>query len=383
MKILLTGGQTGGHFYPLIAVAEEIRDLCRQEKILDPQIYFMAPDEYNPKDLYDKEITFVRVSAGKLRVGKSANNKILNFIDSIKMGFGILSAIIKMFFIMPDVVFTKGGYGAFPAVMAARFFRIPIVMHESDSAPGRVNKITGKFATKIAVSYKEAAQYFPADKIAYTGQPVRKEVAEPLTSGALEYLKLEADTPIILIFCGSQGAQIINDAILNSLPFLVNKYQIIHQTGKKNFQEVSQTAAVVLENNPHKDRYKAYDYLNALAIRMAAGTASLVISRGGSSIFEIALWGIPSIIVPITLSNGDHQRKNAYNYSREGGAVVIEESNLSPEIIVNEIERILTNPVVANRMREGAKKFARADSAHLIAKEIMKIAIRHEPEVEN
>lgn len=253
-------------------------------------------------------------------------------------------------------------------------------MHESDSIPGRVNKITSKFATKIAISYKEAAQYFPEEKIAYTGQPVRKEVAEPMTSGAHEYLKLEADTPVILIFCGSLGSQIINDAVLNALPFLLNKYQIIHQTGRKNFKEVSRTADVVLENNPHKNRYKAYDYLNALAIRMAAGTASLVISRGGSSIFEIALWGIPSIIVPITISNGDHQRKNAYNYARSGGSIVIEESNLSPEIIVNEVERILTNPVIANRMRDSAKKFARADSAHLIANEVMKIALKHEPE---
>ncbi len=111
---------------------------------------------------------------------------------------------------------------------------------------------------------------------------------------------------------------------------------------------------------------------------MSAGVASLVISRGGSTIFEIALWGIPSILIPITTSNGDHQRKNSYNYARDGGAVIIEEANLSPEIIINELTRILGNPATQEKMRQGAKKFARDDSAVLIAKEVLKIALKHE-----
>jgi UDP-N-acetylglucosamine--N-acetylmuramyl-(pentapeptide) pyrophosphoryl-undecaprenol N-acetylglucosamine transferase len=113
-------------------------------------------------------------------------------------------------------------------------------------------------------------------------------------------------------------------------------------------------------------------------MRMSAGVANIIISRGGSTIFEISLWGIPSILVPITESNGDHQRKNSYNYAREGAAVVVEESNLSPEIIENEIERIMQHPQIAENMRNAAKKFARQDSAHLIAQEVMKIALSHE-----
>ncbi len=171
---------------------------------------------------------------------------------------------------------------------------------------------------------------------------------------------------------------LINDAILSALPDLVKKYQIIHQTGRANFGEVSRTANVILDNNPNASRYKPFDYLNTLAMRMCAGVADLIISRGGSTIFEIALWGVPSILVPITESNGDHQRKNSYNYARGGGAVVIEEDNLSPEIIMNETARILEHPAVLARMVEGAKKFAREDSAELIAREILKLALKHE-----
>lgn len=378
MKILMTGGYTGGHFYPLIAVADEVRQICKAEKLLEPQIYFMAPDPYNKKELFDHEITFVPVLAGKRRIGGSTSNKIRNFIDIFKMGIGVVTAILKLYSIFPDVVFAKGGFASFPALMAARILGIPVVIHESDSVPGRVNAWAGKFAQKIALSYREAIEYFPKDKTAYTGNPIRKDFTEPLSAGAVEYLNLETNTPVILILGGSQGAQVINDAILSALPHLVDKYQILHQTGKKNFAEVSRTANVILEGNNFISRYHPFDYFNTLAMRMAAGVASLVISRGGSTIFEIAAWGIPSILIPITSSNGDHQRKNSYNYARESGAIVIEEANLSPEIILNEVERIMTNTALSEKMRTAAKSFARADSAHLIANEILKIALKHE-----
>lgn len=316
--------------------------------------------------------------AGKRRVNPKGISKIRNFIDLFKMGIGILSAVIKMYFIMPDVIFSKGGFGSFPALVAARFFKIPVVVHESDSVPGRVNVWAGKFANKIALSYKEAALFFPKDKVAYTGNPVRKDIREPLTSGAFEYLQLEKDVPVLLILGGSQGGKIINDAILTALPSLLDKYQIIHQTGKNNLIEVKRTAHVILENNQYESRYHVYDYLNTLSMRMAAGASSLIISRGGSTIFEIALWGVPSILIPITDTNGDHQRKNSYNYARESGAVVIEETNLTPEILVNEIQRIITNKALTIKMSEGAKNFARTDSAELIAREILKIALTHE-----
>ncbi len=378
MNILMTGGGTGGHLYPLLALADEIQEICKKEKLLAPELFFMAPDPYNKKELFDHDITYIPVMAGKKRVNPGAGGLILNIIDMFKMGLGVLSAILKLYSIFPDVVFAKGGYTSYPALMAAKILGIPVIIHESDSVPGRVNKWASKFAQRIAISFKEAVEYFPKEKTAYTGNPIRKEFTDVLTTGAMEYLHLEENVPVILILGGSQGARIINDAILSALPRLVQKYQILHQTGKKNYEEVSKTANVILDNNPLATRYHPFDYFNTLAMRMSAGVSSLIISRGGSTIFEIAAWGIPSILIPITESNGDHQRKNSYNYAREGGATVIEEANLSPEIITNEIERILSTPAVAEKMRTGAKSFARLNSAHLIANEILKIALKHE-----
>ena len=380
MKILLTGGGTGGHVYPLIAVAEEIREIAHREKILSPKIYYMANSPYNAKVLFDQEIEFVYVPAGKKRINPQGKGKLLNIIDVFKMGFGLVVAVIKMFFIMPDVIFAKGGFVSYPALWAGRIFRIPIIIHESDSVPGRVSMWAGSFAEKIAVSYKEASVFFDEKKVAYTGNPVRKEISQILSAGAAEYLGLEEGVPVVFVMGGSSGAKIINDAILEALPKLVEKYQIIHQTGKANYDEVSKTANVILENNPHKNRYRPFDYLNSLSMRMSAGASSIIISRGGSTIFEIALWAIPSIIIPITESNGDHQRKNAYNYARSGGCVVIEEANLNPEIILNEVDRIVGNEKVREQMIEGTHKFARPDSATIIATEILKIALSHETE---
>ncbi len=378
MKILMTGGATGGHFYPIIAVSEDILEICRKEKILEPEIIFMSPTPYNPKELFDHEIQYIKVPAGKRRVGATGFSKILNIFDIFKMGWGCLVALIKVYSIFPDVVFAKGGYPSFPPLFAARILGIPIIIHESDSVPGRVNAWAGKFAQRIALSYKEAAEFFPVEKTAYTGNPVRRDLRDPLTVGALEYLNLEPNIPVILILGGSSGAQIINDSILSALPSLLERYQIIHQTGRIHFKEVSTTANVILEGHKHIARYHPFDYLSTLAMRMSAGVSSLIISRGGSTIFEIALWGIPSILIPITVSNGDHQRKNSYNYSRDGGAIVIEESNLSPQIIMNEVTRIMDDPKILERMRMGAKKFARTNSAELIAREILKLAIKHE-----
>lgn len=380
MKILLTGGGTGGHFYPLIAVAESIREIARREKILAPKIYYMANNKYNPKVLFDQEIEYIHVAAGKKRINPKGISKFLNFIDIFKMGFGVAEALVKIFFLMPDVIFAKGGYVSYPALFAGRFFKIPIIIHESDSVPGRVSKWAGKFATKVAVSYKEASEFFDEDKVAYTGNPVRQEINQILSNGAAEYLGLEADVPVIFVMGGSIGAKIINDTILESLPRLVEKYQVIHQTGKANIEEVRRTANVILENNSRKTRYRPFDYLNSLSMRMCAGAASVIISRGGSTVFEIALWGVPSIIIPITDSHGDHQRKNSYNFARSGGCVVIEESNLSTDIILNEVDRIVNNENVRQRMIEGAKTFARPDAGEVIAKEILKMALKHEIE---
>lgn len=374
MKIVFTGGGTGGHFYPIIAVAEEIREIVKDENLLEPDLFFLAPDAYDKRALFELGIEYKKISAGKLRRYFS----LMNFFDLFKTGWGIIKSVFVVFNIFPDVIFSKGGYGSFPVVLASKIFKIPLIIHESDSVPGKVNAWAGKFAKKIAISYPEASNYFPKEKTALTGNPIRKELLKVSETGADEFLKLEKDTPVIFILGGSSGAEIINDVIVDSLPKLVEKYQIIHQTGEKLFDDVKNLADVELKNSKYKDRYKPFSYLNNIAMKMSAGVADLIISRAGSTIFQIAVWGVPSIIIPISNSNGDHQRKNAFTYASSGSAIVIEENNLSDNILILQIEEIMGNETKKNNMINATKSFAKVDSAKIIAKELIGIALEHE-----
>ncbi len=374
MKILFTGGGTGGHFYPIIAIAEAINELSYTRKLLDPQLYYAAPEPYDRQMLLGQNITFVPTSAGKMRRYFS----LLNILDWFKTAWGIIRSIVRIFFLYPDVIFGKGGYASFPTLLAARIFNIPVVIHESDSVPGKVNRWAGRFAKKIAISYPEAAEFFPKERVAFTGNPIRKAILFPAREGAVEFLKLDPTVPLILVLGGSQGATALNEVVLGALLELVKTYQIVHQVGTTNLEEVQGRAKIILENSENANHYKPFAYLNDLAMRMSAGVATLVISRAGSTIFEIAAWGLPSIIVPLPSSAEDHQTKNAFSYARSGACSVIEQNNLTPTLVVSEVHRILNNPEIQQRMSEGAKSFAREDAPKLIAEALVDIGLSHE-----
>ncbi|MES2623549.1 MAG: UDP-N-acetylglucosamine--N-acetylmuramyl-(pentapeptide) pyrophosphoryl-undecaprenol N-acetylglucosamine transferase [Patescibacteria group bacterium] len=378
MKIVITGGGTGGHFYPLMAVADSILKQARDQTLIPPRLYYIGPHEYNPKELFDRGIDFIRVPAGKRRINATGIAVVNNVIDFFKMGIGCFIGLFKLFLLFPDVIFAKGGYASFPTLLAARILGIPVVIHESDSVPGRVNAWAAKFATRVAISFPESAEYFDPKKTAFTGNPVRKEISTPLSTGAFEYLEFDKEIPVITILGGSQGSQKINDLIMRVIPELTQKYQIIHQTGAANLEIITGMSKLALNGATHPERYKPVGYMSAMVIRMIASISRVIVSRAGSGIFEIAVWGVPSVLIPITDSHGDHQRKNAYNFARSGAAIVIEEANLTPQILIHEVDRIIQDETLHDKMAEAAKSFARVDAADIIAHEVINIALKHE-----
>ena len=375
MKIVFTGGGTGGHFYPIIAVAQMVNKIIDEDKILGAKLYFFSSDPYDKEMLEQQGILYEQIKTGKVRTYFS----FLNFIDKFKTFFAIINASFKLFSIYPDVVFGKGGYASFPTVFAARLLRIPVIVHESDSAPGRVNRWAGNFARKVAVSFKEAAEYFPEDRVAWTGQPIRTEISSPAPRAeALKYFKLDTNVPVLVILGGSQGAELINNTVLGALPRLVENFQLIHQTGVRNFKTVSGEADVVLGDSPNKTRYFATAFLNPLGMKMAAGAANIIVSRAGSGLFEIACWGVPSILIPITVTHMDHQKKNAFSYAHAGGCNVIEEENMTANILSSEIERMTREKGALEEMSKNAKAFNKPDAAKKIARALVDMALSHE-----
>ena len=375
MKIVFAGGGTGGHFYPVIAVAQRINKIIAEEKIIGVKLYYLSTEPYDQEALFENDIQFEGIKAGKLRTYFSFEN----FSDIPKTLIGILHALWKMFQIYPDVVFGKGGYASFPTLLAARILRIPILIHESDSAPGRVNLWAGRFADKIAVSFKEAADFFPKERIAWTGHPIRLELEQKADRlEALDFFKLESNLPTIFVIGGSLGAELINNTVIDALPRLLKNYQIIHQTGVRNFKTVTSRVPVVVPDATLRSRYSSIAFLNPLQMKMAAGAADLIISRAGSTLFEISSWGVPSILVPFTNSNADHAKKNAFAYAHTGACSVVEEMNMTANILSSEIDRILGDEKTLARMAAAAKSFNRIGGAEKIAQELLSIALSHE-----
>ncbi|MFC1757107.1 glycosyltransferase, partial [Patescibacteria group bacterium] len=320
-------------------------------------------------------IKFKKVYAGKLRRYFS----LLNIVDFFKTIIGSFRAIWMIFLEMPHIIIGKGGYASFPVLLAGRLFNIPIIIHESDSVPGKVNKWAGGFAKRVAISFPEASEYFQEEKIALTGVPVRKGIAvKPNKIESQELLNLEKDLPTILVLGGSQGSQKINEIILDSLPELTKSFQIIHQCGKKNEKETMELSKIILEKSENKNRHHLYPHLNDSLIRSSAGSTDLVISRaGGSAIYEIATWNLPSIIIPIKNSAQNHQRENAYSYKKAGACEVIEENNLSSNILISEISRIFEDKERIEKMKISAQKFSKPEASRKIAKEIINLALEH------
>lgn len=378
MKIVFTGGGTGGHFYPIIAVAESVHAIATERRLLEPKLFYIAPKPYDAQALFENSIQYLPCPAGKMRRYFS----VANFTDVFVTLMGIVRAFFILLRIYPDVVFSKGGFASVPTVIAAHLLRIPIVIHESDSKPGRATLLAANYADRIAITFESSIASFPAKvrgKIARTGIPVRQALATTLPDGAAQELGLDLSVPTILILGGSSGSQRINELVLTALPDLVSFANIIHQTGKDNFASVESTAKVILGKTPHAERYHSFPYLAKDSLRQAAGAASLVVSRAGAtSITEISLWHKPSILIPIPESISHDQRMNAYAYARTGAGVVLEEENMTPHLLASEARRIVSDPQVMRDMATKSEGFATTDAAHLIAEELIRIALTHD-----
>lgn len=374
-KIILTGGGTGGHLFPLVAVARKINELSRINKLIEPEIYYLGPGLFLESSLEREEINFHYsvLITGKWR--RYASFK--NFTDIFKIVAGIVQALIKVWIIMPDAAFSKGGYGSVATVFACWLYRIPVILHESDSAPGFANRLLSHFATFIAISWSEAAHYFPKDKTYFTGEAVRDAFFEtPKPDKERSLMHLTTQKPVILILGGSQGAKKINDIVLDVLPKLLEIAEIIHQTGDNNYNSVFSESRVVLEGIVGDSfiSYHPVSFMIEPEYIAAIHSADIVISRSGAgSIFEIAAAGRASILIPITDSPNDHARRNAYLFADKGRAEVVEEENLTPNLLLSVVNSILNGSDKKKKMEELAKDFATPEAAKLIAQALLNL----------
>jgi len=365
MKIVFTGGGTGGHVFPLIAIIRELKKISR-----NVECFYIGPrDEFAATFLAYEEVKIKWIFAGKFRRYLTLQSIFQNLIDIFKIPIGFFQTFFYLLFLNPDLIFSKGGYGAILVVISGWILRIPIFIHESDVVPGLVNRISAKFATAIFVSFPKTL-YLPQSKMIYVGNPIRTELLTGNREEARQYFKITGEKPVILILGGSQGAQRINDKVLTILTTFLKDFEIIHQTGEKNFKEVEFEVRGTLDEKLRR-YYHPFPFLKEDELKKAYSICDLIVARAGSNtIFEIAATGKPSILIPLAESAQNHQLKNAYAFYESGAAKVIEEKNFTPGFFLGIIKFIFSNVEEMERMKTGAKNFAKPLAAKMIAQSI-------------
>ncbi|QFP41614.1 undecaprenyldiphospho-muramoylpentapeptide beta-N-acetylglucosaminyltransferase [Borrelia miyamotoi] len=348
--IFFTGGGTGGHIFPGIAIISKLREVA-------PNIeFFWLGQKGSMEENLIKEhehIKFITIPSGKFRRYFSLKN----FTDFFKVIFGI----IKSFFILkkykPQIIYATGGFVSSPPIIAASLLKIRRITHEMDLDPGLATKINSKFANKIHISFKESKKYFNNKNVLYTGSPIRKEFLNP-NPNILKSLTQNTEKPIISVLGGSLGADILNKLTAN-IKNQINAY-FIHQCGK-NLDEI------------REKNYLRKQFFNAEEMASIVKFSRMIISRAGAgAIKEFANAGACVIFIPFVKGSRGDQLRNAKLLEEQNACLKIDEENLSESKIMNAIKKILKSKEKANILRNNIKKFHNQDSSHLIANLLLK-----------
>jgi UDP-N-acetylglucosamine--N-acetylmuramyl-(pentapeptide) pyrophosphoryl-undecaprenol N-acetylglucosamine transferase len=375
-RILLVGGGSGGHIYPLIAVAQKIRSFVGTDSGYHLDLRYFGDAGGYEGLIKENGIEYSHIISSKLRRYFSFKN----FVDFFKFFAAIFQSLFKVFLFMPDVVFSKGGPGSLPIIFVCKFFAIPIVIHESDSAPGLTNLISGKISKKIFLAFGSAQRYFPNKNVEVVGNPVRNElimgegdsaaqITEADQKNARDHFGFDQKDPVLLVLGGSQGAVVINDFVLKNIEALTVKFKVLHQVGSNNFNEykkdydfLSKTISDKVKNN-----YRFYSYFGD-DLKNAYIASDLVLARAGAgTIFEIAYFGKPSILVPLPDAANDHQVLNAYEFEEAGATFDIEQENFLSHLVLVQLETLISKTDDLKKMSKLAAAFFRPFSADSIA----------------
>jgi UDP-N-acetylglucosamine--N-acetylmuramyl-(pentapeptide) pyrophosphoryl-undecaprenol N-acetylglucosamine transferase len=335
-KIVFTGGGTAGHVIPNLALIEKF-----QTEGWD--ITYIGSEKGLEKDLIARRnIPYYSIASGKLRRYFDWQN----FIDPFKTMLGIIQAWRYLGKIKPKVIFSKGGFVAFPVVFAAWLRKIPVVAHESDHTPGLANKLSFPFAKKICISFPETEKYLlPYDNVIYTGTPIRPQFFTADAKQGLAFCDFDTNKKVILIMGGGTGSEIINKTIINCLPKLLDKYQVIHLCGK------GKKTAMLEEPKG----YQQYEYLDQELFDVMA-CADIVISRSGANaLLELVVLKKLHLLIPLSrgASRGD-QIVNAEIFAEKGISKVLLQENLTEQNLLTAIDDLIEN---AEQYRQAREKY--------------------------
>ena len=349
-KIVFTGGGTAGHVTPNMALMDALK---AEHWTID---YIGSADGVEKKMIEAIHIPFHAIRCGKLRRYWSWKN----FYDPINMLIGIMQSFCLLRRLKPNVVFSKGGFVAFPVVVGAWLNRIPVIAHESDMTPGLANRLSFPFVDKICINFAAAKKHFKnKEKIEVTGTPIRRELFNGDVKKGLDWCGFTDNKPRLLIVGGSQGSSVINHCVRQALPQLCESFQVIHLCGTGHLDST-------LSKQPG---YAQFEYANQEMPDLFAASDVVLSRAGANALCEILALGKPHVLVPLSrLSSRGDQIQNARYFEREGVSVVIAEEALTPETLLTAVRQVF-------EQRDAFKAKIRAlniDSATVKILEILK-----------
>lgn len=361
LRVILSGGGTGGHIFPAVAIANQIK-----------------------KNAPDAEILFVG-ALGKMEMEKvpASGYKIIGLwisglqrkltLSNLSFPFKVISSVLKAHRILkdfkPDIVIGTGGYASGPMLRAATSKGIPTLIQEQNSYPGITNKILSRKVSKICAGMQGMEKYFPKEKLVYTGNPVRQDISniDQKREEGLKFFGFTGNKKIILVVGGSLGAKGINEALGPNLQRLAdNNIELLWQTGKPYFETAKQQSAPFSDKN-----IKAVDFITKMDLAYAI--ADVVISRAGAgAVSEICIIKKPSILVPLPTAAEDHQTQNALSLVERNAAILVKEIN-AKATLVQEAVALLKDEARQKELSENAAKLAMPRAAEIITEEIFKL----------
>jgi UDP-N-acetylglucosamine--N-acetylmuramyl-(pentapeptide) pyrophosphoryl-undecaprenol N-acetylglucosamine transferase len=375
MRILVSGGGTGGHIYPALAVARALQERH------DAEILFLGDaNGLETRIVPQAGVPFVTITAGKLRRYLSPGT--LTDLGRIPVGMAQALRHVRRF--RPHAAFTSGGYVSVPAGVAVRLHGAPLLMHQQDVSPNLANRLLTPVATCISVSFPSSLGYFPKGKTSLAGNPVREPIlamvgANPATLKAR--LGFDPHVPLLLVTGGSQGARHLNQVVAAALPYLLSLCQVLHVSGQLTYEATRAQAAERLAGDPSGGRmaarYQLHAYLDDPMPAALAASDIILCRSGAATLAELAVLGKPSVLVPLPPGfTGSPQLVNAEMFAHAGAATIVLDRDLTIERLRADLPPLLADPMRLAEMGQAATALARPDAATSLADAVAALAMR-------
>lgn len=372
MKVILSGGGTGGHIYPALTIAGTLQRL-------DPQceITFVGTKKGLEKDIiprYGYPLEFIEVAGFERHLGLSTLKSAGKLLVGMQEAYSLLGKI------QPDLVIGTGGYVCGPILFWAAWKKIPTCIQEQNAMPGVTNKILSRFVDKVFLGYQEAGKFFSShgEKL-FTGNPVRQEILEANREDGVQEFHLDPKKKTLLVFGGSRGARAINTAMVEVERALAHNphIQILHATGTAGYEKhIAMLGKEVME----AENIHVLPYLHAMPKALAA--ADLAVSRAGAiGLAELMARGIPSILVPYPYATANHQEYNARALAAQGAAEVVLDKELTGTWLLDKMQQLFKDPDLLQKMHQAALAAARPDAAMTIAQAALALAKQNEEDI--